>query len=920
MKKIFLLCLWALGAYTQNLTINNYEVQSFTGIQLPPKTPLLSFEINKKPTNTLQSDWKSKFEISFTEEPPFNQSFKAKIVFKNISSDTLNLRNVVPFGISEKEVYITGLGDHWLSRAHLFLPNRTPVNIILPDNAWELGFRQMTMPSGKNIYGITRRKSWEKATRKRFETIVAPQGSVIYEFYADTYEGTWQEALRKAFQEKYIYDVEKFDESLYVREDLKWIRDAYVMHLIMAWDKWMIQTPSLRERGTGGEVYQPYYDFLKKGKPLYGGDDVVGIWPTWPTLGLDQRNQWDMFRDLPGGLSKLNEVAINSRKQGTKFFICYNPWDESTSYQGSAKEGEGGHLNGMAELVKAVGADGVVLDTKGESSRDLQAAADAVRKGVVMYSEGMAVPKNMGGIISGRVHNALEYPPMLNLNKFIKPEFTIFRVAEIFKEPIKREFATSFFNGYGTELNIFRNGKPQEWLDEQYKYLGRTSRILRENSDLFHSKNYIPLIPTSHDKIYVNHWIPSVSVIKTEIYTIFSLIPEGYKNLLFEVQSHENEHFIDLWHHKELKPVLKDGKYCIEAETDAFNASWLGTNNEGEVDCIAKFPNFLKYSYQIHRDILNVSTEKGTSIKIWAGKPSYEKQAFLTFEVGEKKQFETRLFEASAGFEGKIIMQLFDGKTLIDERIFEIPAGTPRLISEVKKTTKNVSSAEMVQVPSGKFLFKTTHGDDFVYYPDSLSGKSYEMKSFLMDKNLVTNADYQSFIKLKNYKPTDAANFLKHLKEGKAKPNEPVVFISYEDAQAYCYAQGKRLPTEQEWQYAAQYPDARAYPWGNTFDSTKVNVGNGKIDVVGKYPNGINALQINDLVGIVWQLTNDIYANGSYQYIMLKGGSYFKPTSSWWYVQGGPQKLTHQQHLLRVSQGFERNATVGFRCVRDLKE
>lgn len=266
MKKIFLLCLWALGAYAQNLTINNYEVQSFSGMQLPPKTPLLSFEINKKPTNSLLTDWQSKLEILFTEETPFNQSFKAKIVFKNISSDTLNLRNVVPFGISEKEVYITGLGDHWLSRAHLFLPNRTPVNIILPDNAWELGFRQITMPSGKNIYGVTRRKSWEKATRKRFETIVAPQGSVVYEFYVDTYEGIWQEALRKVFQEKYIYDVEKFDESLYQREDLKWIRDAYVMHLIMAWDKWMIQTPSLRERGTGGEVYQSYYDFLEKRK------------------------------------------------------------------------------------------------------------------------------------------------------------------------------------------------------------------------------------------------------------------------------------------------------------------------------------------------------------------------------------------------------------------------------------------------------------------------------------------------------------------------------------------------------------------------------------------------------------------------------------------------------------------------------
>ena len=57
--------------------------------------------------------------------------------------------------------------------------------------------------------------------------------------------------------------------------------------------------------------------------------------------------------------------------------------------------------------------------------------------------------------------------------------------------------------------------------------------------------------------------------------------------------------------------------------------------------------------------------------------------------------------------------------------------------------------------------------------------------------------------------------------------------------------------------------------------------------------------------------------SGSYRYIMMKGGSYFKPSSSWWYVQGGPRELHYQQMLLRVSEGFERNATVGFRCVKD---
>ena len=72
-----------------------------------------------------------------------------------------------------------------------------------------------------------------------------------------------------------------------------------------------------------------------------------------------------------------------------------------------------------------------------------------------------------------------------------------------------------------------------------------------------------------------------------------------------------------------------------------------------------------------------------------------------------------------------------------------------------------------------------------------------------------------------------------------------------------------------------------------------------------------------DLVGNVWQLTNDLYDNGSYYFIIIRGGSYYHPTSSWWYVKGGPQPLNRTQMLLRVSPGFERNATVGFRCVKD---
>jgi len=870
-----------------------------------------------------------------------------ELLIENISNDTIEIRNLVPFGASADHVYITGLGEHGLSRTHLFIPGKSPVNVICPDNAWELGVSCIESKDGNNKIALVRRdrNSLQKGQRRRFETILYPGGSVKYKRWIESYTGPWQEGLRVVFQKNYLYDTAYFDNSLFKRKDLQWIRHSYVMHLMQAWDKFLYDAADKK-----------YHidDFIKRGKKLYGGDDVIGIWPTWPSLGLDQRNQFDLFRDLPGGTKQIQKLSDAMRKQGTKFFICYNPWDESTRSEG--------HLAGLGDLIKATSSDGVVLDTRGASSKELQEAADKVRTGVVMYSEGMAVPKDMSGIVSGRVHNALYYPPMLNLNKFIKPEFAIFRVAELFKEPIQREFATSFFNGYGTEINMFAPGQP-DWVEEQYKYLGKTSRILRENTINFTSGIYTPLIPTTADSIWVNEWKQEDKT----IYTIYSVIPQGYKGNLFYVQPKQGYHFVDLWHHKLLEPKLVRGetkpgaensiqskeifsRYTIEAETNAFNSKWLGTNNEGEVDCIAQLPQHIIATTR--GDVLDVSINAGSIIKIWAGNPTYEK---TPFEIVVKEQFtnikfgySVRLSKSFGRYEGPFIVQLFDNNNLIDETIVAIAPGEPRLIDQPfevlpgfkgRKDSVNIP-AGMVKIPSGKFTFKESHGDEFIPYPKQFVNESFTMITFFMDKHPVTNAQFKKFLDATRYRPTDTVNFLNNWTKGrirKGEENFPVVYVSYEDAQAYAKWAGKRLPTELEWQYAAQTEALNEWPWKQTtpvtrkeevvtesltvtsiegIDSSHCNLGDGKLYPVGKYPKGANPYGLQDLVGCVWQLTNDVYMSGSYRYIILKGGSYFKASSSWWYVQSGPRELHYRQFLLRVSQGFERNGTVGFRCVK----
>ncbi len=840
----------------------------------------------------------------------------------NTAKDTITIENLVPLGASSKHPYLTGKGKHPLSRSHLFLPDKTPVNVILPDNAWELGYASIELDNKLNICALARRKKWdpEKTQRRRFETILFPGGTVTYHLWFDGYQGTWQAGLRRLFQERYLYDLEgkPFDETLYNRKDLQWIRHAYAMHLIMAWDSDFFDVKT--------QSYQ-LDNFLDKAKKLHGGNDVIGIWPNWPTLGLDQRNQWDLWRDLPGGTKQLQQLAEKCRQEGTRFFLSYNPWDESTRWED--------HHAGMSDMIAATTADGVVLDTEGKSSREHQNAADRVRPGVIMYSEGMAVPKDMPGIVAGRVHNALYYPPLLNLNKFIRPDFAIFRVAEIYKEPIRREYMTSFFNGYGTEVNQFRPGRPR-WIEDDYRFRGQLLRIQRENTANFTAKAYTPLIPTLKDRIYVNQWPRE----EKTVFTIFSLLPEGYNGPLFRTKIRDDYHLVDLWNHELIEPDTINGQWEVPVDLAAFSSKWLGTNNEGAVGAIAILPKLLTADRQ--GDHLKLSATRGDRIRIWPGRPSYE-QTDLALDLPAETQ-SIVLHEHFGRYEGKFIVQLFDHIELLDETIFAVPPGLARLISQSQKTKIASETPEgMVRIPAGSFEMKVTFGDNFIPHPAEYPKGKIQMPAFFMDKHPVTNAQFKTFLDQSQYVPTDTTNFLKHWINGNIPAEQeqyPVIYVSYEDAKAYANWAGKRLPTEIEWQYAAQTPDLREWPWSkkatikreeqvitNTLTVSKLrgdpslcNTGNGQLYPVGAYPKGANPHGLEDLVGCVWQLTNDLYDNGTNYFTILKGGSYFLPASSWWYVEGGPRELTYSQKLLRVSQGFERNATVGFRCVQDAKK
>jgi serine/threonine-protein kinase len=181
--------------------------------------------------------------------------------------------------------------------------------------------------------------------------------------------------------------------------------------------------------------------------------------------------------------------------------------------------------------------------------------------------------------------------------------------------------------------------------------------------------------------------------------------------------------------------------------------------------------------------------------------------------------------------------------------------------------------------------------------------RNRHLDGFYMDQFEVTNQQFKQFLEETQYAPSSKNSFLKHWSGNSYQDwatTFPVVWISYEDAKAYCEWRGGQLPSGEQWEKAAKGTDALYFPWGDE-DPTRetANFSTDQAEPVGNRPFDVSPYQAYDMGGNVAELTTGTNGNPA-----VRGGSF----------RTGIREMLATYRVPDVKKDY-RQEYVGFRCV-----
>ncbi|MGA7701461.1 MAG: SUMF1/EgtB/PvdO family nonheme iron enzyme [Thermoguttaceae bacterium] len=700
----------------------------------------------------------------------------------------------------------------------------------------------------------------------REETIDGPtQGGNRAAWLAEMQQ--WRDAERNRI---------KYDPSQYARPELQWTQRTFVQPQMMVEERYLYD-PRL-----GEYTVDRYLDDLET---RYGGIDSVLIWPVYPNIGIDNRNQHDLLHDMPGGLDGVKKMVDDFHRHGVRVLFPVMPWDVGTRPEGVPL------CQAAARDMKAIAADGINGDTFSGIPVEFRNAAAAVGHPLAFEPECLMQDQ---ALIAWNIMTwgYWDYPPtpVVSKYKWLESRHMV-NVCERWAMDRTDGLQAAYFNGVGYESweNVW--GVYNQFTPRDAEALRRIATIERAMADMLVSPGWEPHVPTLQPQVFASRF-------PLKERTLWLIVNRSNKDLSGQqlaVPHVTGVRYYDLWNGARLKAAIagQTARLSFPIEARGYGA------------------------------VLAVPTEKTPAdVKELLGTMTRISAVPLARYSSQWKMLPQKIVKIAAtkprpAADGFLIPSQFDVTGV------EIQGDMDRMqVIHPAKYRFKVSGVEIEG--------DDAHGVDVQYPWEDRSQKSHDkeidIKMFLMDRYPVTNGQFKQFLDASRYQPKDDHNFLKDWKNGTYPDGwakKPVTWVSIGDARAYAAWAGKRLPHEWEWQYAAQGTDGRLHPWGNADNPAAIPKHESGRELrpptdVDAFPKGASPFGVMDMTGNVWQWSDE-YRDEHTRAAVVRGGSYYRPSGSGWYFPENTRLDQHGKYLL-IAPSKDRSAMIGFRCAADISK
>ncbi|MBC8012409.1 MAG: hypothetical protein H7067_20190, partial [Burkholderiales bacterium] len=347
----------------------------------------------------------------------------------------------------------------------------------------------------------------------------------------------WRETTRAALA---------YDASLYERPEFAWASSSYACYFQMIYDERFYDVANRRYR---------LDEILAEGVREFGGYDSLVLWHAYPRIGVDQRNQFDHYRDMPGGLPGVRDLVRGLHARGVKVYINYNPWDTSTRREGRPD------ADLLAEIVGAIEADGIFLDCMTHGGAEFRAKLDAVRPGVILEGEGTPPQAQIADHHASWAQwfDDSEVPGVLRHKWFERRHLQ--HQTQRWNTDHSAEIHTAWINGSGIMIweNVFGAWVPYHERDRSL--LRAMLPIQRRFTALFSGEGWTPLVPVEQPDTYASLWTDGAA----RLWTLVNRTARTVAGPLIAVPVAPGERTFDLIAGHELYPTIHDGLATLSA-------------------------------------------------------------------------------------------------------------------------------------------------------------------------------------------------------------------------------------------------------------------------------------------------------------------------------------------------------------------